>query len=529
MAESAAFEPARKSSDHLAAPSRASEPPVSAHTSRPSPAGGLRPSRVPVPRDMTSRAGSPSPAGGRAHPGLQRLRPSGAPAGAALARPSAVPARPVQDVLRSPGQPLAAPVKEEMQARLGADLSDVRVHTGDAARTSAAEVGARAWTSGNHVVIGDGAADKHILAHELTHVIQQHQGPVAGTDHGDGLKISDPSDRFERDAEANATRALSGPSPQRAPQPLPSRPAALGTRAALQRAKGGEQKKKKKKRKKAQGMGPIKKNKAYVLGKDENRNYVLPVKLRRNPYPRGGPGFMQGVPNLFGGNFDRKDKTVDAVLNREMGEESDFQYQMVGSPVQQGAPVEVHDVVPAKGELPPRPRVTSMFMHTAAVAPQTREVQDRLRAVFEAAQAELDEEGRTLPEMEAEPFRFKANQLHIDRDTTDEQIKDQILRLFHDSGATRATATAQNEFRGAHTTQFLVDQVKTDHAQYHAGLAYARNTPPRELPSNADPEFRAAYGEYFAGVMDKHGNQFDDDRSDPAYRKGGEDYKGDEE
>jgi hypothetical protein len=214
MAESAAFEPARKSSDHIAAASRASEPPVSAQTSRPRAAGGLRPSQVPVPAEMTSRTESPFPAGGRAHPGLQRLRPSGAPAGAALARPSAVPVRPVQDVLRSPGQPLAAPVREEMQARLGADLSGVRVHTGAAARASAAEVGARAWTAGNDVVIGDGTADKHVFAHELTHVIQQRQGPVAGTDHGRGFKVSDPFDVFEQAAEANAARVMRAPPSQ---------------------------------------------------------------------------------------------------------------------------------------------------------------------------------------------------------------------------------------------------------------------------------------------------------------------------
>ncbi|NEE20089.1 DUF4157 domain-containing protein, partial [Streptomyces sp. SID7499] len=73
-------------------------------------------------------------------------------------------------------------------------------------RASATEIGARAYTSGNHVVIGTGGTDKHTLAHELTHVIQQRQGPVAGTDNGTGLKVSEPSDRFEREAEANATR-----------------------------------------------------------------------------------------------------------------------------------------------------------------------------------------------------------------------------------------------------------------------------------------------------------------------------------
>ncbi|MEU8825247.1 DUF4157 domain-containing protein [Streptomyces sp. NPDC048636] len=114
----------------------------------------------------------------------------------------------VQAVLRSSGRPLAEPLRQEMEGRLGADFSDVRLHTGGAARASAAAVGARAYTSGSHVVIGEGGGDKHTLAHELTHVIQQRQGPVAGTDNGSGLRVSDPADRFEREAEANATRVM---------------------------------------------------------------------------------------------------------------------------------------------------------------------------------------------------------------------------------------------------------------------------------------------------------------------------------
>ncbi|MEH0580740.1 MULTISPECIES: DUF4157 domain-containing protein [Streptomyces] len=116
----------------------------------------------------------------------------------------------VHDVLRSTGRPLDEPLRAEMEARLGSDFSDVRLHTGTAAQRSAASVGARAFTSGNHVVIGDGGSDKHTLAHELTHVIQQRQGPVAGTDDGTGLSISDPSDRFEREAEARATEVMRG-------------------------------------------------------------------------------------------------------------------------------------------------------------------------------------------------------------------------------------------------------------------------------------------------------------------------------
>jgi len=119
----------------------------------------------------------------------------------------------VHDVLRSPGRPLDEPVRKEMELRLGGAFESVRIHDGASAARSASEIGARAYTSGDHVVLGRGGTDKHTLAHELTHVIQQRQGPVAGTDTGSGLRVSDPSDRFERAAEANATAALSRPLP----------------------------------------------------------------------------------------------------------------------------------------------------------------------------------------------------------------------------------------------------------------------------------------------------------------------------
>ncbi|MEU1156267.1 DUF4157 domain-containing protein, partial [Streptomyces sp. NPDC005918] len=118
----------------------------------------------------------------------------------------------VHQVLRAPGRPLDEATRADMEGRLGADFSDVRIHNDTAARSSAAEVGARAYTSGSHVVVGEGGADRHTLAHELVHVIQQRRGPVAGADTGTGtgLKVSDPADRFEREAESTARRALAG-------------------------------------------------------------------------------------------------------------------------------------------------------------------------------------------------------------------------------------------------------------------------------------------------------------------------------
>ncbi|MEU8758938.1 DUF4157 domain-containing protein [Streptomyces sp. NPDC048659] len=135
----------------------------------------------------------------------------------------------VHEELRRPGRPLGQALRAEMEARLGADFSDVRVHTGATAQRSAAVIGARAYTSGRDVVIGSGGGDRHTLAHELTHVVQQREGPVAGTDDGTGLALSDPSDSYERAAEANARRVMSGGPPPVTTQAAPARHAEHGS------------------------------------------------------------------------------------------------------------------------------------------------------------------------------------------------------------------------------------------------------------------------------------------------------------
>lgn len=130
---------------------------------------------------------------------------------------------PVLDVVGSGGSPLDTHVRTDMESRLGHDFGDVRVHTDDAAHRSAASVQAHAYTVGSDVVFQRGQYDpgstagRTMLAHELTHVVQQRSGPVDGTATGDGVRVSDPSDRFEREAAANAERVMSAPPVQTAP------------------------------------------------------------------------------------------------------------------------------------------------------------------------------------------------------------------------------------------------------------------------------------------------------------------------
>jgi hypothetical protein len=123
---------------------------------------------------------------------------------------------PVLDVVgKGGGSPLPADLQTDMETHLGADLSSVRVHDGAQAAESAKAVQARAYTVGNDVVFNTGAYSpgtdegRRTLAHELTHVVQQRAGPVEATPAAGGIAVSDPSDRFELEAEAAAT-AFSG-------------------------------------------------------------------------------------------------------------------------------------------------------------------------------------------------------------------------------------------------------------------------------------------------------------------------------
>jgi hypothetical protein len=85
----------------------------------------------------------------------------------------------VHEVLRSPGQPLDAATRAFFEPKFGHDLSHVRVHTDRRAEQSARAVDAWAYTVGRNVVFGAGKYaprtndGRHLIAHELTHVMQQ--------------------------------------------------------------------------------------------------------------------------------------------------------------------------------------------------------------------------------------------------------------------------------------------------------------------------------------------------------------------
>jgi hypothetical protein len=123
----------------------------------------------------------------------------------------------VREALDSPGQPLDVSTRAFFEPRFGYDFGNVRLHTGTQAADSARAINAKAYTAGNHIVMGQGQYDptqvrgQQLLAHELTHVIQQANG---GSDirkiaraplsvQRDGGKVTDPLELMEGVTEAS--------------------------------------------------------------------------------------------------------------------------------------------------------------------------------------------------------------------------------------------------------------------------------------------------------------------------------------
>jgi hypothetical protein len=103
------------------------------------------------------------------------------------------------------GQALNAGIRERFAGPLGDTLGDVRVHTNANADQLARSVAARAFTTGSDVFFASGeyqpgtADGDRLLAHELTHVVQQRGASAAGP-----LRVSQPGDALEREADAAA-------------------------------------------------------------------------------------------------------------------------------------------------------------------------------------------------------------------------------------------------------------------------------------------------------------------------------------
>jgi hypothetical protein len=111
---------------------------------------------------------------------------------------------------RGGGRPLDANTRDRVGEELGDPLSDVRVHDDPGAAGLARAVSARAFTTGADLYFGEGqyrpgtADGDELLAHELTHVVQQRGAPTSGP-----MSVSEPGDALEQEAEA-AARDITG-------------------------------------------------------------------------------------------------------------------------------------------------------------------------------------------------------------------------------------------------------------------------------------------------------------------------------
>ncbi len=145
-------------------------------------------------------AASASPAVSAVPPRIQRY--SGDASGDDVAPAS------VDRVLAQTGSPLGPSLRQDMESRFGQDFSKVRTHTDSSAARSARDVNAAAYTVGNQIVFGAGRFSpgthdgRRLIAHELTHVVQQ----------GSAAPISLQRDELDKE-DAEPAKDDAGPPP----------------------------------------------------------------------------------------------------------------------------------------------------------------------------------------------------------------------------------------------------------------------------------------------------------------------------
>ena len=106
---------------------------------------------------------------------------------------------------RGSGTPVDREVRDRAAPVLGDSLDDVQVHTGASADALTRSVSARAFATGTDIFFGRGeyqpgtSAGDELIAHELTHVVQQRGASTSGP-----LTVTEPGDALEAEADAAA-------------------------------------------------------------------------------------------------------------------------------------------------------------------------------------------------------------------------------------------------------------------------------------------------------------------------------------
>jgi hypothetical protein len=113
---------------------------------------------------------------------------------------------------RGSGRPLEAKLNKQVGGALGADFSQVRVHTDHQADELNQSLSAKAFTTGSDIFFRQGAYEpgttsgKRLLAHELTHVVQQGGGKSNKVQAK--LNVGPAGDSFEQEADATAESVM---------------------------------------------------------------------------------------------------------------------------------------------------------------------------------------------------------------------------------------------------------------------------------------------------------------------------------
>jgi len=108
---------------------------------------------------------------------------------------------------RSQGQSLDNTVQTQMSQALGMNLSHVDVHTSHEADSLNRQLNAKAFTTGKDIFFREGeyqphsSSGQHLIAHELSHVVQQSTGQVPT---GNSMRVNPPDDVFEKQADSFA-------------------------------------------------------------------------------------------------------------------------------------------------------------------------------------------------------------------------------------------------------------------------------------------------------------------------------------
>lgn len=136
---------------------------------------------------------------------------------------------------RGGGQALDDAIQKRAGAAMGHDFSGVKVHTSPEADELSQELGAKAFTTGRDVFFREGVYDPHssggqeLIAHELTHVVQQGSGAVGGS--GGRMTVNAPGDTFEQEADAIAKTVTSPAAAAEVQRQMPEEEEEIQTKA----------------------------------------------------------------------------------------------------------------------------------------------------------------------------------------------------------------------------------------------------------------------------------------------------------